>query len=77
MPCASRTFDLTSRREKRTFSQLSLVAEISRYLNRSPLEIEELLEATKEGTEELVTITNDFNELLYDEIIRKRPVIPS
>ncbi len=53
------------------------MAEISRYLNRSPLEIEELLEATKEGTEELVTITNDFNELLYDEIIRKRPVIPS
>ena len=35
--------DLTSRREKRTFSQLSLVAEISRYLNRSPLEIEDLL----------------------------------
>lgn len=66
---ANCTFDLTSRREKRTFSPLSLVAEISRYLNRSPLEIEELLEATKEGTNELVVITNEFNELLYDEII--------
>lgn len=65
----SRTFDRTSRREKRAFSQLSLVAEVSRYLNRSPLEIEELLDATKEGTEELVAITNEFNELLYDEII--------
>lgn len=65
----SRTFDLTSRRETRTFSQLSLVAEISRYLNRSPLEIEELLAATKEGSDELVAITNEFNELLYDEII--------
>lgn len=65
----SRTFDLTSRREKRTFSQLSLVAEVSRYLNRSPLEIEALLEATSEGTDELVAITNEFNELLYDEII--------
>lgn len=65
----SRTFDLTSRREKRTFSRLSLVAEVSRYLNRSPLEIEELLDATKEGTDELVAITNEFNELLYDEII--------
>ncbi len=65
----SRTFDLTSRQEKRTFSQLSLVAEVSRYLNRSPLEIEELLGATKEGTNELVAITNEFNELLYDEII--------
>lgn len=65
----SRTFDLTMRREKRTFSQLSLVAEVSRYLNLSPLEIEDLLDATSEGTEELVAITNEFNELLYDEII--------
>ncbi|MCL1861883.1 MAG: DEAD/DEAH box helicase family protein [Proteobacteria bacterium] len=66
---ASRTFDLTERREKRVFSRMSLVAEVSRYLNRSPLEIEELLDATKEGTDELVAMTNEFNELLYDEII--------
>ena len=65
----SRTFDLTSRRERRTFSPLTLVAEISRYLNRSPLEVEELLDTTKEGTDELVAMTNEFNELLYDEII--------
>jgi type III restriction enzyme len=66
---ASRTFDLTSRREKRTFSRMTLVAEVSRYLNRSPLEIEDLLDSTKEGTDELVAMTNEFNELLYDEII--------
>lgn len=65
----SRTFDLTERREKRAFSRLTLVSEVSRYLNRSPLEIEELLDATKEGTDELVAVTNEFNELLYDEII--------
>lgn len=65
----SRTFDLTARREKRTFSPITLVAEVSRYLNRSPLEIEELLDATKEGTADLVAITNEFNELLYDELI--------
>ncbi|WP_417251075.1 TnsA endonuclease N-terminal domain-containing protein [Castellaniella sp.] len=65
----SRTFDLTSRREKRTFSPMTLVAEVSRYLNRSPLEIEGILDATKEGVQELVAITNEFNELLYDEII--------
>ena len=65
----SRTFDLTVRRERRTFSRMTLVAEVSRYLNRSPLEIEDLLDSTKEGTEELVAITNHFNELLYDEII--------
>jgi hypothetical protein len=65
----SRTFDLTSRREKRTFSRMTLIAEVSRYLNRSPLEIEGLLDSTKEGTYELVAMTNEFNELLYDEII--------
>ncbi len=66
---ASRTFDLTDRRQKRTFSRLTLVAEVARYLNRSPLEIEELLDSTKEGTDELVAMANEFNELLYDEII--------
>ncbi|MBP5953416.1 TnsA endonuclease N-terminal domain-containing protein [Pseudomonas sp. P42] len=65
----SRTFDLTERREKRTFSLMTLVAEVSRYLNISPLDVEELLAATKEGTCELVAMTNEFNELLYDEII--------
>ncbi|MCA7024944.1 MULTISPECIES: TnsA endonuclease N-terminal domain-containing protein [Stenotrophomonas] len=65
----SRTFDLTDRRVKRAFSRLTLVAEVSRYLNRSPLEIEEILDSTQEGTDELVAMTNEFNELLYDEII--------
>lgn len=66
---ASRTFDLTARREKRSFSAMTLVAEVSRYLNRSPLEIEEILNMTQEGTQELVAMTNEFNELLYEEII--------
>lgn len=48
---------------------MTLVAEVSRYLNRCPLDIEDLLDSTKEGTNELVAITNEFNELLYDEII--------
>lgn len=65
----SRTFDLTSRREKRTFSRMTLVAEVARYLNRSPLEMEDLLDSSKEGLDELVAITNEFNEMLYDEII--------
>ena len=65
----SRTFDLTARRDKRVFSRMTLVAEVSRYLNRSPLAIEELLDSTEEGTDELVAMVNEFNELLYDEII--------
>jgi len=46
-----------------------MVAEVARYLNLSPSDIEELLDTTKEGTEELVEIDNEFNEILYDEII--------
>ena len=66
---SSRSFDLTQGREKRMFSRLTLVAEIARYFNLSPLEIEDLLDSTKEGTEELVAVVNEFNEVLYDEII--------
>lgn len=65
----SRTFDLTDRRVKRAFSRMTLVAEVSRYLNLSPLHVEDILDSTQEGTDELVSITNEFNELLYDEII--------
>lgn len=66
---SSRTYDLTERREKRVFSPLSLVGEVARYLNRPPLEIETLLDATTEGVEKLVEVINQFNELLYDEVI--------
>jgi len=65
----SRTFDLTAKREKRPFSRMTLVAEVSRYLNRSPLEIEDVLETTQEGIDDLVAMANEFNEVLYDEII--------
>lgn len=66
---SSRSFDLTQHREKRVFSRITLVAEIARYLNLSPSGIEDLLDTTKEGTKELVEIVNEFNEILYDEII--------
>jgi type III restriction enzyme len=66
---SSRSFDLTERREKRVFSCLTLVAEVARYLNLRPADIEDLLDMTTEGTDELVEIVNEFNEFLYDEII--------
>jgi len=61
--------DITERREKRQFSRLTMIAEVARYLNRSPIEIEDLLDSTKEGTEALVAMVNEFNELLYDQVI--------
>ena len=63
------TEDLTEFKERREFSQLTLCAEIARYLNRSPLEIEDILIDTQEGLEEILRKVNEFNELLYDWII--------
>ena len=63
------TKDLTEFKERRDFSQLTLCAEIARYLNRSPLEIENILTNTQEGMEEILRCVNEFNELLYDWII--------
>jgi len=61
--------DITNQRERRRFSEITLVAEVARYLNRSPLEIRELLAVTQEGVEKLLSAVNEFNELLYDWII--------
>ena len=65
----TREEDLTDLREKREFSEISLVAEISRYLNKSCLFIEKILATTQEGTDEILSKVNEFNEILYDWII--------
>lgn len=61
--------DLTYIREKRKFSDITLVAEISRYLNKPPLFIEGILAQTQEGMDKILKAVNEFNELLYDWII--------
>lgn len=61
--------DLTGFRNKRMFSEFTLVAEIARYLNRPPLEVEEILARTKEKSAGILKFVNEFNELLYDCVI--------
>ncbi|MDM1741308.1 TnsA endonuclease N-terminal domain-containing protein [Acinetobacter towneri] len=61
--------DRTSEKEKVEYTSLSLVAEISRYLNLSPIRIETMLEQTKEGLQQILDCVNEFNELLYDVVI--------
>lgn len=63
------TEDLTEYRVQSGFSPLTLCAEIARYLNRSPLEIEDILTNSQEGMTEILRSVNQFNELLYDWII--------
>ena len=66
---AAEVEDLTEFRERRDFSVLTLCAEIARYLNRSPLEIEDILKNTQEGMDGILERVNEYNELLYDWII--------
>ncbi len=61
--------DLSAARVQKDFSEITLVAEISRYLNISCLRIEDILSRTKEGIEEILEFINQFNDILYDWII--------
>ncbi len=64
-----KTEDISLTRKRRTFSPLTLVAEVARYLNRSCLEIEQILASTTEGIAAIVARVNEFNEILYDWVI--------
>lgn len=63
--------DLSYLRERREFSQITLVAEISRYLNKPCLLIKDILDDCKDGVGNLLDSVNEFNELLYDWVIPK------
>ena len=63
------TDDLSDRRQKREFSEIALVAEVARYLNKSCLFVRHVLAQTNEGTDEILDAINEFNELLYDWVI--------
>ncbi len=60
-----------AQRPQRAFSELTLVAEIARYVNRSPLDIRKVLAESIDGLEETVALVNQQNEVLYDHIIPK------
>jgi type III restriction enzyme len=61
--------DVSYIREQRIFHEISLVAELARYLNKSPIVICQVLGSTKQGSTEIVNSINEFNELLYDYVI--------
>lgn len=63
--------DYTQFKDKREFSELTLIAEISRYLNLSPLKIKSIISDSEQGLPEAVKIVNEFNEVLFDWIIPK------
>ena len=54
--------------ENRTFSSYSLVFEIARYLNRSPIEIREILEESGK-INDICELVSKHNGILFDELI--------
>lgn len=61
--------DLAEYRTKRQYSRYTLIAEIAKYLTKPCLEIEQILNNTKPGLEELAEIVSNYNDLLYDRVI--------
>ena len=52
-----------------------LVAEIAKYLNKSCVEVEEVLSNSSSDIKNLVEFVNDYNEIVYDYIIPELLII--
>lgn len=63
------TRDLSSLRDDIEFSEIMLVAEVARYLNKSPIEVEELLNQSAEGMADILVWVNRANRILYEIVI--------
>lgn len=55
--------------DSRPFSELTLVAEVARYLNMKALDVKRHLDESTDGMVEIVTMVSTYNEVLYDVII--------
>ena len=56
---------------QRKFSELTLTAEIARYLNISCLLISRIIKESKDGKEKILGLVNKYNDVLYDVVIPK------
>ena len=61
--------DISDIKDQREFSALTLVGEIARYLNMSPLELQRIMKTLTEPIDSICKRVNEHNELLYDEVI--------
>ena len=63
--------DADDLRDTIRYSIYSLSAEISRYLNISPILISRILREAKDGTDTILEYINKYNDILYDIVIPK------
>ncbi len=60
---------LTDAKENTEYSALTLTAEVARYIGKSCLTVQEVIEDSVEGMDAVLTAVNKYNEILYDTII--------
>lgn len=58
-------------KEKARYSQYSLAAEISRYLNISPVLASRMMSESKDGVEKIIETVNKYNDILFDVLVPK------
>lgn len=68
---AAKEKEIDTSESQRKFSELTLVAEIARYLNISCVLISKIVRESKDGCEKVLGAVNKYNDILYDEIIPK------
>lgn len=61
--------DLDGLRDDVEYSRLTLIAEIARYLNMSPVELEDVLDRSDEGVDGVLSYVNRSNRILRDIVI--------
>lgn len=61
--------DITELKDQRSYSPFTLLGEIARYLNMNPLELKKIMLSLTESIESICERVNQYNELLYDEVI--------
>lgn len=61
--------DISYIKNQREYTKMTLVAEIAKYLNKSPVLIDHVICDSKQGVEKILKVVNKFNETLYDWII--------
>ena len=68
---SEKEINIDNMKDQERFSEFSLIAEISRYMNISCLKIEKILRESIDGSSEIVEAVNRHNEILEDVIIPK------
>lgn len=61
--------DITSEKQQIRYSLFTLVGELARYLNMSPIQIEKILVSSVDGVNRILEVVNMYNEVVDDIVV--------